>query len=373
MQSPVLVRLKQKGPSFCLLKRPRVITEEDLEVFPKWGTILEWYRAIEEDPNHDWVHQALHSMINAAIYQERIYFAVTRNTLTELFRKDSNWKRAISLSPKNYSFLLNEMVESGIFEAHPENERLKLQKKPMIFKVIDEAVLSFIKTTPESVQEKQVLDFVENCEEEEPGNNPGNNVGNNSGNTESKKVRKEESESSLAENKEEENQEKDSKITLNQYLLRHWQEWPRYDELENLIKYAIVNCSDFNNASYASKKFRKHLESASGKVTPARKKLISGLENKFKQYAEMYLDLMEANGVKTELQTPDESMFSSTKIAINEESTIQNNTIRILNASFGKENIQLLKRRLDNADNDSDKFVIQQEIDFWESVIYEGR
>ena len=54
-------------------------------------------------------------------------------------------------------------------------------------------------------------------------------------------------------------------------------------------------------------------------------------------------------------------------IKLNEES--ENYTLKVLNNSFGKENIKVLKRQLEQVKDEQQMLEIKSEIEFWESVI----
>jgi len=365
MKSPVLTRIK-KGPNFCVLTRARIITQDDLETSQKWNTLKEWYSAIEKDPNHEWIHKALQSMINAVIYQERIYFAVTREKLTELFQRDSNWTKAISLSPKNYSYLISEMVSSGLFEAHPENDRLKSQRKPMIFKVSEKMVLDLMKPASAEEQEIQVLDFVENYDENEEGNNLGNNLGN----TESKKDRKIESKivseiSSIS-------KEQDNKVTFDQLLLVQYPDktMPRFEELTDLARLAITNCKDFDADTGNIRQFERHLKNMiTGKLTPKQKEYIGKLVDRFRIEAEKNVKLQELDTMNISLKEPKELESKAIKKAVDDTDRVQNETVKILNAAFGRDTVKVLTNKLNKTTDPIERSIIEQEIQFWKEMM----
>lgn len=372
MKSPVLTRIK-KGPNFCLLTRARIITEDDLESSQKWNTLKEWYIAIEEDPNHEWIHKAIQSMINAVVYQERIYFAVTREKLTELFSRDNNWSKGISLSPKNYAYLLNEMIDSGIFEAHPENERLKSQRKPMIFRIVDKMVLDLMKVVSEAEQEMQVLNFVENYDEKDAGNNVGNNLGNNVGNTESKKDRKIESKSNSETTQENDSLAKEKKgdITFEQLLLVQYpdKDMPRFEDLQDLARLAITNCNDFDGDGFNIRIFEKHLKNMiKGKITPKQKEYIGKLVNRFQIEAEKNINLEKLDDMNITLKEPKELESKAIKKAIDDTDKVQNETFKILNGVFSRDTIKVLTNKLNKTTDPVERNIIEQEIQFWKDT-----
>ena len=366
IESPVLSRQKVRVPNYCLLTRARIITEEDIESNEKWKTLKAWYDQVGNSPNTHWIDQALQSMVNAIVYQERIFFAITRETLKELFQNDTNWKNRISLSPSYYGFLISEMVNSGFFEAHPHNKRFKKQRKPMVFKVVDKRILQLLKAPCEKEQEQQVLNFVENYDKNEEMNIVVNNVVN----TESQKVRESESQVEM-EMTCENNIETSEKITLEQLL---WIELPdnlpRYEEIKDLAKKAITNCQDFDAGSQDIRTFTKHLINLKGgKLTAKQKDHIDGIVNRFKMETEKYIALQQVDNMNFKIKEPKELESKIIKKVIDENDKIQSDTVKILNATFGKETIRVLKSKLEKTDDPDKKLRIEKEIQFWENMM----
>ena len=365
MMSPIARRLKEKGPNkYCLVKT-RVITDEDMELFPKWEVIKSWYEAIESDPNHESLHMILQSMINAVLYQERIYFAVTRANVVELFKNDKNWKgNKPGLRNSSYKDLLSEMVESGIFEAHPENDRFYAQKKPRIFKLIDESILSLMKPVSEDIQLKQVFDFVENNSGDEVGDHHGDEVGDLVLVEEEVEVKGEveHSLSSLP-------SEPKGKVEFMDLLaLQHPKSLPRFEDIEPLVELAILNCVDFDADRYTFGQFEKHMKNCVGDKTPKLKKHIANLVDKLKIESEKQLRVKKNRTVS--LVQPTNSTTTTTKrTTVNMDEEAENYTLKMLNNSFGKENIKVLKRKLERVEDEKEKFELIKEIEFWESVV----
>jgi hypothetical protein len=370
IESPIISRQKVRVPNYCLLTRARIITEEDIGSNKKWKTLRAWYDQAENSPNTHWIDQALQSMVNAIVYQERIYFAITRETLKELFQNDTNWKNKISLSPSYYGFLISEMVNSGFFEAHPNNKRFKKQRKPMVFKVVDKRILNLLKAPCEKEQEQQVLNFVENYDKNEESNIVVNNVVNNVVNTESQKVRESESQVEM-EMTCKNNVESKDKITLEQLL---WKELPdnlpRYEELKDLAKKAIVNCEDFNIGSQDVRIFTKHLVNLKGgKLTVKQKDHIDGIVQRFKIEAEKYIALQKLDNMNFQIKEPKELESKIIKKAIDDSDKVQSDTVKILNATFGKETIRVLRNKLEKTNDPNKRLKIEKEIQFWESTM----
>ena len=370
--SPIARRLKEKGPNkYCLVKT-RVITEDDMEYVPKWAVIKSWYEDLESDPNRDSIHMILQSMVNALLYQERIYFAITRSNVVELFKNDKNWKdKKRGMKNASYKDLLAEMVESGMFEEHPENDRFYAQRKPRIFKLVDETILSLMKPVSEAEQLKQVFDFVEN--------NPGDAVGDEAGDAVGDAV----GDLVLVLDKvlvgdevEEEGEEEPTSEALSgskkqlefmDVLVKMYpNKMPRFEELSELVSYAIENCHDFDADNATASAFERYLKNFSS--TTKGKKHITELVTKFKGEAEKQVRLSKLKNI--ELAKPDITLASNVnKTTVNMDEEAENYTLKMLNNSFGKENIKVLKRKLEQAEDEHEKVEIKAEIEFWESVV----
>ena len=366
--SPIARRLKEKGPNkFCLVKT-RVITKEDMEIIPKWETIKSWYEALESDPNSESIHMILQSMVNALVYQERIYFAITRSNVIELFKNDKNWKKKKpSMSNASYKDLLVEMVESGMFEAHPENERFYAQRKPRIFKLVDETILSLMKPMSEAEQLKQVFEFVENNSVDEVSDEDLDEVSDLVlvldevlVEDEVEVVEKEEPTSGTlsGENKQLEFMDVLVKLYPNKM--------PRFDEIPELVSYAIENSHDFDANNTTAGIFERYLKTFS--TTTNGKKHITKLVEKLRGEAEKQVRSSKLKN--TELSKPDTPLATNTKkTTVNMDEEAENYTLKMLNNSFGKENIKVLKRKLEQVEDEYEKLEIKAEIEFWESVV----
>ncbi len=369
LMSPIAKRLKEKGPNkYCLVKT-RTITDDDMEYVEKWKTIKQWYEAIENDPNAESIHKILQSMVNAIIYQERIYFAITRDSVVELFKNDKNWKgKKTGMRNASYKDLLEEMVDSGMFEAHAENDRFYAQKKPRIFKLIDQNVLSLMKPVSEDIQLKQVFDFVENNSGDEVGDDLGDEVGDVvlvEDLVEGKELGEV---NSSAERTNASPVTKNQEIEFLDLLARQFpKNLPKFQDIEFLVELAIANCSDFD-VTISTKEFEKHIKNCVGEKTPALKKHIANLVEKFKTESDKQTRFNKAKDIPL-VYPVNPSSAGFLKASVNMEEEAENYTLKMLNISFGRENIKVLKRQLERADNEQQKLEIKAEIDFWEGVV----
>jgi hypothetical protein len=104
-----------------------------------------------------------------------------------------------------------------------------------------------------------------------------------------------------------------------------------------------------------------------GKTTSKQKKLVEDLVKKFENEVKQILAKAKVDKSKLKLATRTNAKFepASDKDDLEDE----NNTLKVLNNFFGKENIKILKSKLEQVQNEQEKFEIQKEIEFWESVV----
>jgi hypothetical protein len=375
LESPILRRSRERSPTYYCLVKVRNITDDDVEHYPKWEIIKKWYEKLEND-DPDWLMMALQTMTNAVINQERIYFAVTRDTLTELFQSDKNWKNKSNFGMKasNYELLLQEMVDSKVFEAYHENPKLKAQKKPRIFRVVDKNILSLMKVIPEEVQLKEVVDFVnknnEIKDEETTGNNVGNNQGNNQGNNVGNTAisNKQEAISKLVTCLPVSSLDENQSVDFEDLLVTQITDLPRFQDIPELADLTVGSCHGFTLDKSTLRKFENHLLGFFKRdLTPKQKKFV---ENLVKSFEKETKKLLASAGLdKTKLKRATRTNAKFTPTSEEEDAENENNTLKVLNNFFGKENIKILKSRLSQVNNEQEKFEIQKEIEFWESVV----
>lgn len=372
MKSPILTR-PNRNPAYCILTRVRIITQDDLDTSDKWNTVKKWYQDTEKDPNNQWLDFALHSIFNSILYQERIYFAITRKKLRELFQRDTNWSDPLGLDSNEYSTLIQTMYTCGMFEGHPENESLKKQRKPMIFKVVNKDMLSLMQGISEEDQERQVIDFVKKSsklDEDDFEDFSADQVADQVADTDSKKVRKTDSKTDSESVLDDSQTNQDSiKINFDQFLLiQITEELPKFGQLEELAKLAITNCKDFDADMRTIKKFEKHLTNMIAKPSPKQKDYIKKLANKFKIEAEKYIKLQEIpEGFS--LKEPKQIEIKALEKTIDDSERVQNDTVKILNNIFGRDTIKVLKSKLNKTEDQEERFAIEKEIEFWESTM----
>ena len=75
----LIKRLKRdKGPNLVTLTTTRYITDDDVKTHVKWDQMRSDYKELEGCPNTTTQEKQIQSIINSIVYQERIYFCITR-------------------------------------------------------------------------------------------------------------------------------------------------------------------------------------------------------------------------------------------------------------------------------------------------------
>jgi hypothetical protein len=375
LESPIIRRARERSPNYYCLVKIRNISDDDVFHYPKWEIMRSWYRNLEAR-DHQWLDLALQSISNAVVNQERIYFAVTRKTLRELLRSDKNWRSEKGIGMKNsyYELLLQDMVDSKMFEPYAENERLRELKKPRIFRVVDKTLLSLMNAVPEDVQLRELIDFIDKNDQlrddpesdENQGDNVGDTQGDNVGDVElrTKNLELSNQENSLPAVDLDENQS----VEFEDLLLTQVTQFPRFNDIPSIADLTVGSCHGFTLDRTTLRKFENHLVGfLKGKTTSKQKKLVEDLVKKFENEVKQILAKAKVDKSKLKLATRTNAKFepASDKDDLEDE----NNTLKVLNNFFGKENIKILKSKLEQVQNEQEKFEIQKEIEFWESVV----
>jgi hypothetical protein len=139
-----------------VLKSTKLITEEDIANDPAWEVMAKEYA---DSQDSEWSVKAIISIVNSIIYQRRLVFLVTRDSLRDLLNSDKNWVKSIGLKTDNYKFILKilyktvgELVES--FESKRNNRKFS------IIKVNNPDILKFLSVNYDE-QLKETKDFLE--------------------------------------------------------------------------------------------------------------------------------------------------------------------------------------------------------------------
>jgi hypothetical protein len=372
MECLVLKRKKTKVGQLVTLSTTRAITPEDTRVHAKWQILEEWYKAVEQDPNHEWVDKAVMSIINAIVYQERVYFCLERENVRELLSKDKNWVEPIGLSNGIYGTLIAELIDRNFITLHDDS------KRPSIYKVCDKTLLEMVKVESEDEQLAQVLEFVnknsknssDGCVEpkqvqvseniEDSLFNPRTDNADGYSDVEKKKIRKEEKKANT------------ETFSFKDLLYREITNLDLREisqSSQSLADLAVENCQDFDTGNYNLKILESFLvQKCHNKPSKAQKEFIQNIVSGFKFHAEKALSFK--NNQNIELKQPKPTDVKSVIADMDTEQVSQGYTLNVLKASFGKEKLEKLNQRLDRSQDSAEKAVLEKEIQYWQNIIY---
>jgi hemerythrin-like domain-containing protein len=105
----------------------------------------------------------------------------------------------------------------------------------------------------------------------------------------------------------------------------------------------------------------------STKPSTAQKNFIDLLKKHFDKESNKFYHLLQSQDI--ELGELTKIKDTSVKNAIDKDAVVQNNTLNILKATFGKEKMEKLRSRLDNVQDDVEKYEIEMEIAQWEKIL----
>lgn len=356
MESPVLKLKKKKSPNLYILQKTKTIQEEDIVPHAEWEIIKNWYRDIEKHPDVEWIDKAMNSVINSIVHQRRAVFAISRDGIRDILTNDKNWLEPIGLKNERYEFLLASLVEAGIIE----NVRERQHKKLSIYKVVSQDILEMIKVASPEEQLREVIDFVDKNDDIDEGTQEGTQKGTQKDRKlESKKDSLNRSDSPL----------NSSKVTFEQLLFaQHPDSFPSFDEVTYLAQLAVENCDLVEVDTYTMRTLEKHLKSlCKNKPTPKQKAWIDKIMGAFEFEANKNINLKQVQNI--DLKEPIELQSKALKKAVDDDAAIQNNTLNILKATFGKEKIVNLKRKIERSQDVNEKNVLQQELEYWQNIL----
>lgn len=361
MESPVLRLKKQKGPNLILLTHAKTILEEDVKVHAKWEIIEKWYKDTESHPDVEWIDKAMTTIINSIVHQNRIVFGVTKEKIRNLLKNDKNWNQSLGLKNNNYRLLFKKLIEAGILEEYKEQEF----KKPWGFRVVSEEIKNMLDVNvSEKDQEKEFDELTNNSNDL----NEGTLKGPEKGDTEIKKYRNIEMKTeNHVENEPTKNIK--NKINFKQLLVvQHPNKFPSFDDIPHLVQLAIENCEDFEPDAFTTRTFERHLLGQCKKPSSKQKDFIKKLVSSFEFESEKYYNLKITEGF--ELKEPEEIKVNALATpSIDLEALAQENTVSVIKNMGGGEKIRLLKKKLDNATTDEQKYYLQKEIELWEGLL----
>ena len=120
--------------NLILLKFTRQINDQDLEL-PQWQFMQKEY---DECQNEEWVTKAVVSIFNSILFQQRVFFNLTRDTTRALLKADKNWDTSIGMKNENYKALIQELLSSELIR------EVKKGTKSYVYEVISPELLDFM-------------------------------------------------------------------------------------------------------------------------------------------------------------------------------------------------------------------------------------
>lgn len=353
-------KLKKYVPNgYHSLQRVRKITNEDLEANPKWSFLKGEYEAVEANhPNNDWMHWLIPPLINSILYQERVYFVLSRDQFrNQVIKEDQNWtieRGRTGFGNSKWSPFLEYLKEEGFIVHYNEGSN-----NTNIYKVVHPELLKYLKIN-ENEQLQACLEYSEN-EDEKANDNERLAL------SQVRDELRDELRDQDISNKIEDIS-KPKLITLEKLLFNECPDnFVFGEDITRLAQIAVERCEDFDGGSSDISTFRKHFEGQDGRLTPKRKNTIKDMCNKFEREARKAIALIEMEGV--EISEPREIQRKSIINSMDKEEKAQGYTLNVLAASFGPEKIKQLKKRLDQTDDETERQQIELELNHWEKIV----
>ena len=131
------------------LKHTRFIDEDCLQ-HEQWATLKHEYGKVNTP-----IGRALCSIVNSILFQQRVYFSLTRADLREMVTEDRNHVQIRSFKNETYSKIRALLFENGIAE-----EVFKgTGKQVSILKIVDKNLLKYLKVNVEAQKEESLIFF----------------------------------------------------------------------------------------------------------------------------------------------------------------------------------------------------------------------
>jgi len=153
-----LDRIQEKGHTFrVVLKNTKEISQIDIDSLAEWGYMFRQYNICKEK-KLEAVTKNVCSVLNSILYQRRVVFVLTRESVKNIVSSDKNWKTRVGFRNENYRKIIGLLCKNNIIEeiVFPENK----SKKTMVFKVIEPFFLSLLQVDAEK-QMSEVLFFID--------------------------------------------------------------------------------------------------------------------------------------------------------------------------------------------------------------------
>lgn len=129
-------KVEQTKKDMICLKYTKLIQAEDLKL-PAWLLLNDEYLALQEA---DSCVKAVLTILNSVIYQHRVVFCITRNSLRILLKQDKNWKTPPGFRNGHYKKILKHLFEYVREVKNPKGRGDSV----LVCQVIDKELLSFL-------------------------------------------------------------------------------------------------------------------------------------------------------------------------------------------------------------------------------------
>lgn len=367
-------KLKEYEPiDYIILKNVKTIREEDLKVNKKWLSLMEGYQDVEESGSKEKMHYMLMTLCNAILFQQRICFIITRNSFKELYKDDKNWSDETiknitdkGFSNNTYSKFLNYIVDEGIAKLlNPEDKGIN--GKSLAFELLEEELLSHLNINYEE-QKKTTIKYAKN--QEKANDNENLDTQDRLEDRSQDRLEDRERRKKKEERREIESPSTSKKITFEQLFYREIDKFIMEDEeISMLAQLAVENCQNIHDfGSYELGKFKKVLEGMcrGSKVSKKQRDIIDSKATKFENEYRRYLVLLETENF--EMKQPEQLQVKSALKQRNDEDVIQSRTLNVLKASFFGEEIERLKSKLKEIEDEKEKKYLEGKINFYQRI-----
>jgi len=265
MASLLMKKILATKNELIILKTTKVIQPEDL-IHPHWQMSQDLYDDLNNESfGYDPISRALATMLNSAIHQNKVCFAVTRTSLQNLIRSDQNYtfEQGKAFSSNQYKDVIKKATDSGIFEIIFDND--KTSRKPLGLKIALPEILEYMKVDINE-QTKQLEQFLNNK----------NNDNNKFEDTKAKDT------AIKANPVKQEVETKTNKISFKEMLNGRFpaSESVNFGLLSAIIETAALNCDDFDNDIFTVSTLVTHYFGKKQK-TKAQKEYKENIEEKF--------------------------------------------------------------------------------------------
>jgi hypothetical protein len=143
---------KETVSNYAFLKRTKLITKEDREGDPAWAELGQDYEDAKQEKSA-WAVKAMLTVINSIIFQRRLVFIMTRESLRKLLKSDANWNKNIGLKQGNYKHIL-KIIYSMVGELVEYGKSKQTGRRVAIIKVTSKDILKYLNVNYEEQLEE---------------------------------------------------------------------------------------------------------------------------------------------------------------------------------------------------------------------------